>query len=588
MLMNIKLWVGLSVITAGSALTYSHITSEVEESSTGYIIQGASQSTMADQINAVGGNITHTFNVINAVSAALTPSQVEQVSSANPMLRLFANTEVKLNAKGGKGKASPNEATTEPTTTTDTAPLQGADRDTFFPAMVRANEAHAMGITGDGVAVAIIDTGMEMWFKPLAEDLYGNQRISHAYNVIETRWPDDVDDYNGHGTHIASVIGNSSPTFALSGEQTSGYNGIAPGADLVIVKAFDENGQASYADILSAIEYVVNNKEAHNIKVLNLSFSATPSSNYWEDPINQALMAAWQSGITVVAAAGNQGPDAMTIGVPGNNPYIITVGAVSDRYSPDNPNDDFVTSFSSAGPTYEGFVKPEIVAPGGHIQGFMDFNNVIGDGHEAMLYDGSDYFQLSGTSQATAVTSGVVALMLQASPTLAPDDIKCRLISTAKAAVTDDGQLAFSVFQQGAGLVDAMSAIHSNAEGCGNAGMDIAADMAGEHHYVGPAQRHENNGDFYIPEQQGLEWNGLYSDGHMWGNVRFTSDGHMWGNVRFNSDGHMWGNVGFNTDGHMWGNVGFNTDGHMWGNVRFVSESDFATESIQTKWVDHE
>lgn len=599
MLMNLKLWLSLTVITAGSALTYSQLTSEVEGSPQGYIIQGASQSTMTEQINAVGGNITHTFNVINAVSAALTPSQVAQVSSTNPMLRLFVDSEIEINAKGGKNKNTVTESTTLSSTETNTIDstetntiasntyMQGAGRDTFFPTIVRANEAHAMGITGDGVAVAIIDTGMESWFKDLTTNIYGNDRISHAYNVTSRKWRSDVADSNGHGTHIASVIGNSSPTYALSGEITTGYNSIAPGADLVVIKAFDENGQASYADILSAIEYIVDNKDALNIKVLNLSFSATPSSNYWEDPINQALMVAWQSGITVVAAAGNQGPDAMTIGVPGNNPYVITVGAMSDNYSPENLNDDFVTTFSSAGPTYEGFVKPELVAPGGHIQGLMDFNSTIGWGHE-MLSEGSGYYQLSGTSQSTAITTGIVALMLQDSPTLTPDDIKCRLLSTAKAAVTDDGQLAYSVFQQGAGLVDAMDALNSSAVGCGNAGLDIAADIAGVHHYNGPAQRYENNGDFYIPDQQGLEWNGLQSDGHLWGNVRFVSDGHLWGNVRFNSDGHLWGNVRFISDGHLWGNVSFNTEGHLWGNVRFVDESAPAIDSVQTKWVDHE
>jgi serine protease AprX len=596
-LTNIKLWLSVAVITAGSTLTYSVVTSEKEGSPQSYIVQGASKSTMTEQLNAVGANVTHSFNVINAVSVVLTPSQAAQVSSTNPMLRLFVNSEVKVSAKGGKNKNTLIESTaltsTETTslTSTDTTTIStnnpAAGRDTLFPTIVRANEAHAMGITGDGVTVAIIDTGMESWFKDLTTNMYGNDRISHAYNVTSTKWSGSVGDPNGHGTHIASVIGNSSPTYTLSGEVTAGYNSIAPGADLVIVKAFDENGQASYADILSAIEYIVENKDALHIKVLNLSFSATPSSNYWEDPINQALMVAWQSGITVVAAAGNQGPDAMTIGVPGNNPYVITVGAMSDNYSPNDLNDDFVTTFSSAGPTYEGFVKPELVAPGGHIQGLMDFNSSIGWGYE-MLSDGDDYFLLSGTSQATAITSGIVALMLQDSPTLSPDDIKCRLLSTAKAAVTDDGQLAYSVFQQGAGLVDAMNALNSSALGCGNAGLDIAADIAGEHHYMGPAQRYEENGDFYIPDQQGLEWNGIYSDAHMWGNVRFISDAHMWGNVVFNSDAHMWGNVRFVSDAHMWGNISFNSDAHMWGNVRFVDESAPATDSVQTKWVEHE
>jgi serine protease AprX len=841
-LLNLKMWLSLTVITAGSAFTYSQVTAEKEGSPQGYIVQGASQATMTEQINAVGGKITHSFNVINAVSAALTPSQMAQVSSANPMLRLFANSDVELNGNKGKGKGAGwgNTTTSDSSTTstesstdsadvitlensgwdsgrsldfnlaerqvhwmaknfsgtkasiaafdiswpldngkltslslagkkvaagnngalsiqlhganqiaignnglirlgmafeaitslmeddysikvtlsdglelelipydqelvapapiryaldssklawktlsrsldergltqvmidwptangnlknvkingenvissaksggraafdveyeddlgigilikpqseievelefeqlvsvtdssynvflafsdgsrksfstTNSTPQQGENRDTFFPTIVRANEAHSMGITGDGVTVAIIDSGMQD-FKKLTKNNRDTDRISHVYNVLDTNRSGFIEDSNGHGTHIASVISNSSPAFALSGEMTTGYNSIAPGADLVIVKAFDENGRASYADILSAIEYVVENKDALNIQVLNLSFSATPSSNYWEDPINQALMVAWQSGITVVAAAGNQGPDAMTIGVPGNNPYIITVGAVSDNYSPDNLDDDFVTTFSSAGPTYEGFVKPELVAPGGHIQGLMNGASVIGSKY-AMYDDGSDYFLLSGSSQSTAITSGIVALMLQDSPSLTPDDIKCRLVDTAKAAVTDDGQLAFSIFQQGAGMVDAIRALNSSAQGCGNAGLDIAADIAGEHHFVGPAKRHENNGDFYVPDQEGLEWNGLYSDAHLWGNIRFISDAHLWGNIRFNSDAHLWGNIRFISDAHLWGNISFNSDAHLWGNIRFNADSNLVTDSVQTEWVDQE
>tara|TARA_R110000751_G_scaffold4388_1_gene21575 strand:+ start:111561 stop:114098 length:2538 start_codon:yes stop_codon:yes gene_type:complete len=827
---NLKLYFGMTGVVALSALAYSLTTAEQATSTQKYIMQGASQSTMKAQVEAVGGEITHSFKVIDALSVALTDSQASEISSTNPMLRLFADSQVELNGKkdkvknngnnGNNGNGSVNKgwdvdanltfnfaannvkwkaknktgsnatiqsvevswpatngelkgllfegqyfegnddglltvipdgkkplevrsngafdlqmdfeeisslmesdysikvvledgeelamipypldqdspspirytvdtshlewntlsrATVERTltqamiewpaengkllkfkvdgddilsqpveggsaafdvpkdiiidpdsminvelefeqlmsvadneykvllafangsrktlTSTNSTPQQGEDRDTFYPTIVRANEAHAMGITGDGVAVAIIDSGMQD-FKRLTRNNRDDDRITHVYNVRADEKYDEVEDENGHGTHIASVIANNTRTFDQNGTETSSYNSIAPGANLVIVKAFDENGMASYADILAAIEYVVENREALNIKVLNLSFSATPSSNYWEDPINQAVMVAWQAGITVVAAAGNQGPDAMTIGVPGNTPYVITVGAISDNYTPGDINDDFVTRFSSAGPTFEGFVKPEIVAPGGHIMGLMDGNSSISKNY-AMYDDQNDYFLLSGSSQSTAITSGIVALMLQNSPTLSPDDIKCRLTYTARTAVNDEG-MAFSIFQQGAGLVDAMSALNETIVGCGNAGMDIAVDLAGDDHYIGPARRYENDGDFYIPDQEGFEWNGLYSDAHMWGRVRFTSDAHMWGRVRFNSDAHMWGrvrfisdtyqwaDVEFNNDAHMWGRVRFNSDAHMWGRVRFTNDSDLSASSVKTEWVNQE
>ena len=104
-----------------------------------------------------------------------------------------------------------------------------------------------------------------------------------------------------------------------------------------------------------------------NIRILNLSFGAPATSHYWNDPVNQAVMAVWKSGIIVVASAGNRGPEPMSIGVPGNVPYIITVGAMTDSFTPQDITDDRLASFSAAGPTIEGFVKPDLVAPGGHM-----------------------------------------------------------------------------------------------------------------------------------------------------------------------------------------------------------------------------
>ena len=151
-----------------------------------------------------------------------------------------------------------------------------------------------------------------------------------------------------------------------------GFNGIAPDAGLVGVKAFDDDGRGSYANVIRGLDWIYQNRDVYDIRVVNLSFSAEPRSYYWDDPLNQAVMALWEAGIVVVASAGNRGPDAMTIGVPGNVPYVITVGAMSDNCTPGDGSDDFLASFSSAGPTVEGFVKPEVVAPGGHMLGVVD------------------------------------------------------------------------------------------------------------------------------------------------------------------------------------------------------------------------
>src|SRR6185295_18394967 len=139
--------------------------------------------------------------------------------------------------------------------------------------------------------------------------------------------------------------------------------------------------------------------------------------------------------------------DPRTITVPGNVPYVITVGAMTDNFTPANPADDRLASFSSAGPTYEGFVKPEVVAPGGHIWSLMPTSARIAQEHPSYQNDG-DYFTMSGTSQAAAVTSGVVALLLQAQPGLTPDQVKCKLLVSSRPAVDPNGSVAYSVFQQ--------------------------------------------------------------------------------------------------------------------------------------------
>ena len=152
-----------------------------------------------------------------------------------------------------------------------------------------------------------------------------------------------------------------------AGIATGAFKGVAPDVSLVSVKAFDIAGQGDFLDIVRAIQWVVDNRAKYDIRVLNLSFAARPRWHYWLDPINQAVMRAWASGITVIAAAGNEGPEAMTIGSPGNLPFIITVGAVTDSWTPDNKDDDYIPDFSSRGPTPSAHIKPDLVAPGGHI-----------------------------------------------------------------------------------------------------------------------------------------------------------------------------------------------------------------------------
>ncbi|MCP5100852.1 MAG: S8 family peptidase, partial [Chloroflexi bacterium] len=300
------------------------------------------------------------------------------------------------------------------------------------------------GNTGWEIGIAVIDSGVT----PLYPLTYNTQYDYHypglkeGWNAIKNE-PIGYDDKNGHGTIIGSIISNQEIN-----PDNNYYYGIAPDSYIIPVQALNNLGRGKYSDIIAAIEWIIANKDVHNIRIINLSLSAQVKSHYWDDPLNQAVMKAWQEGIVVIAAAGNRGPDPMSVGVPGNNPYIITVGAITDSYTPDDRNDDRVTIFSSAGPTHEGFVKPDVVAPGSHIVGIIDDGSDLSSKQQNNIVRKNErletYYALSGTSMSAAYVSGTVALMLAENPELTPDEVKYRLMASAQTAVNEDGTLAFS------------------------------------------------------------------------------------------------------------------------------------------------
>lgn len=356
--------------------------------------------------------------------------------------------------------------------------------DFYYARAAGADALHAHGITGAGVTVAVLDSGL--WeHKALATDTAGRARIVARYDAIRNTTENAVFDESGHGTHMTSVIAHSGPV-TRQGKPTGTYKGIAPDVRLVAVKAFDFEGQGGFLDIVRGVQWVVDNREKHNISVLNLSFAARPRWHYWLDPINQAIMRAWAAGITVVAAAGNEGPEPMTIGSPGNLPYIITVGAVTDSWTLHTRDDDYIPDFSSRGPTPDAHIKPDVVAPGGHITGITRPGSTLTKEYpEYLLRTGE--FVMTGSSQASAVVSGMVALLLQLEPDLTPDEVKCKLITSAEPAINRDGLLAYSPFEQGYGYVNAGRTVTLGKRDCGNRAMDITRDMGGLEHFQGPA-----------------------------------------------------------------------------------------------------
>ncbi|WDD97328.1 S8 family serine peptidase [Thalassomonas actiniarum] len=200
---------------------------------------------------------------------------------------------------------------------------------------------------------------------------------------------------------------------------------------------------------------------------------------------------------------------------------------------------------SASGPTLEAFVKPDLLAPGGYLLGMMHSQATIANKYPGFS-DGKKFFVMSGTSQAVAVFSGAVALLLQAEPGFSPDDVKCRLMHSARSAVAENGLLRYSPFQQGAGLMDIYAASKSDVSGCANQGLDIDADLEGSRHFQGPALIDEN-GRFALPAPDGSLWN----EGSMWNEGSIWYEGSFWNEGSFRNESSFWNEI---ASGVMGGN----------------------------------
>jgi serine protease AprX len=286
---------------------------------------------------------------------------------------------------------------------------------------------------GDGVAVAVVDTGVSP-----AADLTD----AVALRVDFTPGHDGIDRF-GHGTHIAGIIAGD------GGASRGTWRGVAPDADLISVKVAGPDGATDVSVVLAALQWVVANRDRLGIRVLNLAFGTDATSSYLVDPLDYAVERAWRAGILVVTAAGNRGPDVGSISKPGDDPFVLTVGAADVRGTADR-RDDVVAPFSSLGPTVDGVAKPDLVAPG------VSIVSVRAPGSWADLDRpesrvGRAYMKGTGTSQATAVVSGLAALLFEADPSLTPDEAKAALVGTSSGLGGQPGA--------GSGLVDAARSV---------------------------------------------------------------------------------------------------------------------------------
>jgi serine protease AprX len=268
------------------------------------------------------------------------------------------------------------------------------------------------GFSGQGISVAVIDSGIDAH-----ADLSGR--------LVDAQLFGDGDTY-GHGTHVAGISGGD-------GSASDGhYAGIAPGINLISLGVSDENGMAYESDVVGALEWVFDHKDQYNIRVVNLSLNSTIEDSYHNSGIDAAMEILWFNNIVVVASVGNKGPaggynTAST--APANDPFIIAVGA-SDEKNSSQYSDDTIAPFSAHGKTIDGFVRPDIIAPGYNIISLLAPSSPWSQTYPERVGFAGQYFRISGTSMAAPMVTGAIALLLQDEPELTPNQVKYRLINT--------------------------------------------------------------------------------------------------------------------------------------------------------------
>ena len=278
--------------------------------------------------------------------------------------------------------------------------------------------AYRQGLTGKGVGVAILDTGVYPH-----RDL--DNRMICFRDMLKKRFL-PYDD-NGHGTHIAGIIGGS-------GAASLGrYQGVAPGCNLICVKVLDQKGNGYASDVLAGLRWVREHREEYGIRIINISVGSFSKKGMDE---NSALVrgvdAAWDAGFVVVVAAGNNGPGRKTITTPGISRRVITVGCSDDNKEVDVAGKSMI-DYSGRGPTGACICKPDLVAPGGGIISCAPRQN--------------SYRTKRGTSMSTPLVSGAIALLLEKYPSMTNLEVKLRLKERAV-------DLGLPRNQQGWGLLD--------------------------------------------------------------------------------------------------------------------------------------
>jgi serine protease AprX len=335
-------------------------------------VRAASYDSLDQMVTSYGGSVKYRYDIIDGMAITMPDDEASRLSSLSNVAYVVPDGVVY------------------------------AQLDRAIP-QIGADQVWASGYSGKGVRVAVLDSGVDTSHPDIGN---GSKVVAWA-DFVNHNNSTPYDDF-GHGTFVSSVLAG---TGAASGGK---YVGVAPNASLVEAKVLNSTGVGHDSDIIYAIDWAI----ANGSKVISMSFGGTTKSTYPNTPLYQAIDNAVNSGIIVVVAAGNSGPGIMTITYPGDDPNVITVGEVN--------RSDALLVTSSRGPTRTFAVKPDVVNVGDNVVAARAIGTSFGS--PVSQY----YTKLTGTSVSTAMTSGVVALILEKNPALTPAQAKNLLEKTAK------------------------------------------------------------------------------------------------------------------------------------------------------------
>jgi serine protease AprX len=464
-----------------------------------------------------GGTVGQSLPVVNGFVAQVPAGSERALGAAAGVAAVIGDGRVSGWADNGSSAQNAAAAATPGTSLDEVRDAIGASQS---------------GATGAGVDIAVIDTGMVPVPALAGEgkvvqgpDFSNQGRNSHLAHL----------DTFGHGTHVAGIIAGD--------DSASGFRGVAPGARLVNVKAAGADGSTTLASIVASVGWVIAHRDDNglHVRVLHLSFG-TPPSRYQSDLLAYALEQAWKAGIVVVTSAGNDGEKHRGLTSPGYDPFLLAVGA-DDLAGTTAVGDDVVPAWSSRGAGR----NPDLVAPGRSIVSLRDPNSALDLAHpEARVGDAG--FKGSGTSQAAAVVSGAVALLLERRPDLSPDQVKALINSTAD-PLSGPGPDA-----QGAGRLNVTGALAAPTPDPATVRQPFAP--AAIHGVIASLVAHLSGGRHAAVGPvgpDGAKWGGAKWGGSSWG-------GSSWG-------GSSWG--GSSWGGSSWG--GSSWGGSSWGGSSWSS-----------------